>query len=151
MKKFENPEALQTHAIRLLYETPKVEEYLRLRAAAGLDARSAEGATLGLPNTFFAVILRHQGRLIGMGRIVGDGGLVFQIVDIAIDPAWQARGLGKLVAGELVKHLHANVPDLAHVSLLADGPAKYLYAKFGFEETAPASIGMAFLNRRDPG
>jgi hypothetical protein len=30
------------------------------------------------------------------------------------------------------------------VSLLADGSAKQLYAQFGFAETAPASVGMAW-------
>jgi hypothetical protein len=29
------------------------------------------------------------------------------------------------------------------VSLIADGPAKHLYAQFGFEEAAPASVAMA--------
>lgn len=44
----------------------------------------------------------------------------------------------------LVDWLHATAPKSAYVSLIADGPAKDLYAQYGFEPTAPASIGMAF-------
>jgi hypothetical protein len=35
------------------------------------------------------------------------------------------------------------------VSLLADGPAKHLYAQFGFAETAPASVAMALKVRTE--
>ena len=143
MHKFDNPTSLQAEGIQITFETPGVDEYRGLRKAAGLDPRSAEGAAVGLPNTFFAVLLRKQGSLIGMGRIVGDGGLTFQVVDIAIEPAYQGRGLGKIVVGEIVRHLQQTAPAHAHISLLADGSAKHLYAQFGFRETAPASIGMA--------
>lgn len=77
-----------------------------------------------------------------MGRIVGDGGLAFQIVDIAVEPAHQGKGLGKAIVGRLVQYLDEVAPAGAGISLLADGPAKYLYAQFGFRETAPASVGM---------
>jgi ribosomal protein S18 acetylase RimI-like enzyme len=121
---------------------PASEEYRRLRVLAGLSARSAEGAAIGLPNTYFAVTIRVDGKLVGMGRIVGDGGLTFQIVDIAVDPDHQGRGLGKTIVGRLVEHLRENAPAGAHISLLADGPAEHLYAKFGFRLTAPGSVGM---------
>ncbi len=126
----------------LLLETPSPDEYRSLRVLAGLSPRSAEGAAIGLPHTFFAVVIRTAGKLVGMGRIVGDGGLTFQVVDIAVDPEHQGRGLGKAIVGALVDHLRAKAPAGAYISLLADGPAKHLYAKFGFRETAPASVGM---------
>jgi hypothetical protein len=51
--------------------------------------------------------------------------------------------LGKRIVAALVGWLEANAPTSAYVSLIADGPAKDLYAQFGFEETAPVSVGMA--------
>jgi hypothetical protein len=42
------------------------------------------------------------------------------------------------------------VPEGAHVSLIADGPAKHLYAQFGFEETALASMAMAWKRPAAP-
>ena len=76
--------------------------------------------------------------------LTANGGLFYQVVDIAVEPAHQRRGLGKATVGKIVEHLKLSAPTGAHVSLIADGDARHIYAQFGFEPTAPASIGMAF-------
>jgi GNAT superfamily N-acetyltransferase len=124
-------------------EIPSIEDYRRLRSIAGLSAKSAEQATIGLPNSITGVVVRHQGTAVGMGRVIGDGGLFFQVVDIAVDPAHQGNGLGKAVMAALMDWLRANVPAGGYVSLIADGEAHRLYAQYGFRPTAPVSIGMA--------
>jgi len=121
---------------------PGVEEYVRLRREAGLSPKSMEAARVGLPNTWFGVTVRAAGEAVGMGRILGDGACFFEVVDIAVLPAHQRRGLGKRIMAALVEHLRRHAPAGAHVMLLADGPAHRLYEQFGFRATAPASIGM---------
>lgn len=123
-------------------ETPGVEDYCRLRRVAGLTPRSEKAAAAGLPNTVVAVLVRHDAEVVGMGRVMGDG-LCYQVVDIAVEPAHQGRGLGKAIMSALMKELRQLAPAEAYVSLIADGDAKHLYAQYGFEPTAPASIGMA--------
>ena len=78
----------------------------------------------------------------GMGRIIGDGGLFFQVVDVAVEPAHQGKGVGKTIMGALISELRRRVPAEANVSLSADGEAYRLYEQFGFGATAPRSIGM---------
>lgn len=73
---------------------PRNAEYRALRKAAGLSEMSEEGATAGLPASWCSVCVRHEGELIGMGRVVGDGGLFLFVVDIAVTPVWQGRGWG---------------------------------------------------------
>jgi ribosomal protein S18 acetylase RimI-like enzyme len=125
-------------------ETPTVEVYRHLRAAAGLSPKSEEAARSGLPGSWFAVVVYATGSAgpVGMGRVIGDGGTAFQIVDIAVLPEHQGRGLGKAIMAALMGALTERAPTTAYVSLIADGVAKHLYAQYGFEETAPASIGM---------
>ncbi|TNC47704.1 GNAT family N-acetyltransferase [Rubellimicrobium rubrum] len=123
-------------------EVPPVEDYCRLRAVAGLTPRSAAAAAAGLPNTVVAIVVRHDGRAVGMGRAIGDG-LCYQVVDVAVEPEHQGRGLGHAIVGGLMEQLRRLAPAEAYVSLIADGPADRLYAQHGFEPTAPASIGMA--------
>ena len=127
----------------LCTRTPTVDEYHRLRSEAGLSPRSIEASRAGLPNSVVAVVAEHRGQAVGMGRIVGDGGLFFQVVDIAVEPAHQGKGLGKRIMERLMEELRRRVPAEAYVSLIADGQANRLYAQFGFEPTAPESIGMA--------
>jgi GNAT superfamily N-acetyltransferase len=128
----------------LVERTPTVTEYRDLRRLVGLSAKSEEAAAAGLPNTRFAVVLELDGQAIGMGRVIGDGGTAFQITDIAVLPAHQKKGLGKRIVAALVEWLKANAPKSAYVSLIADGPAKDLYAQYGFEPVMPESIGMGF-------
>ncbi len=126
----------------LIARIPDSTTYRTLRASCGLSGKSEEAAARGLPNSLHAVVVEHRGEVVGMGRIIGDGGTAFQVTDIAVLPAHQGRGLGKLVVGALVEWLKANAPPTAYVSLIADGEAHRLYAQFGFAPTAPASIGM---------
>ncbi|HEY1223869.1 MAG TPA: GNAT family N-acetyltransferase [Brevundimonas sp.] len=128
----------------LTAETPSVDDYCRLRVVAGLSPKSEAAAVRGLPNTWFAVVLRKDGEAVGMGRIIGDGGLFFQIVDIAVEPTHQGQGLGKAIVAALVDRLREGARG-AYVSLIADGEASRLYAQYGFKPTTPKSIGMAMV------
>ena len=109
-------------------EVPGVEDYCRLRRVAGLTPRSKTAAKTGLPNTVVGVVVRQGAEVVGMGRVMGDG-LCYQVVDIALEPAHQGRGLGKAIMSALMKELRQLAPAEAYVSLIADGDAKHLYAQ----------------------
>ena len=131
-----------TDAYTLVARIPDSATYRALRAATGLSGKSEAAAARGLPNSQHAVVVERDGEIVGMGRIIGDGGTAFQITDIAVLPDHQGKGLGKRIVAALVDWLRANAPPTAYVSLIADGEAHKLYAQFGFAPTAPASIGM---------
>ena len=124
---------------------PAIATYQHLRVAAGLSAKSTAAAAKGLPNSLFAVQILQGDEVVGMGRIIGDGGCFFQVVDIAVLPAHQGKGLGKRIMREIMQFIETDVPPSAYVSLIADGQAQDLYAQFGFQHTAPASVGMALV------
>lgn len=130
-----------------LRETPSVETYRTLRSGSGLSGKTIEAAERGLPRTLFAVQVLDGASPVGMGRVVGDGGCFYQVVDIAVLKEHQGKGIGKMIMTEIVKYLEANVPESGYVSLIADGKAQNLYARFGFVHTAPSSVGMVFKGR----
>ena len=132
----------------LSLEVPVASEYLALRTAAGLSAMSGEGATTGLPASWCSVCVRIGRELIGMGRVVGDGGLFLFVVDIAVAPAWQRRGLGRRIMAALMEQVHARAQPRTMVGLIADGTAHRLYEQFGFKLTAPAAHGMLLRIRK---
>lgn len=125
----------------LLETVPSAEDFCHLRQISGLSPRPLEAAKIGLPRSCYGVHILWQGTPVGMGRIVGDGALNFEIVDIAVDPAHQGKGLGRKVMEALIGWLNANAFKGSYVSLVADVPE--LYAKFGFESVRPESEGMA--------
>ncbi|HET6704470.1 GNAT family N-acetyltransferase [Amycolatopsis sp.] len=130
-----------TYVVRA--ETPPVEVYQHLRVATGLSPKSAAAAAAGLAGGWYSVVGYRDDRPVGMGRVIGDGGTAFQIVDVCVLPEHQGRGLGKKIMGALMEHLRQRAPRTAYISLIADGDARHLYTRYGFAETAPHSVGMA--------
>jgi len=127
------------------FELPTAEEYVNLRILTGLSPRDVKGAEIGLVHSNHMVTFRDKDKLVGMGRVIGDGATTFQIVDIAVHSDYQGKGIGKKIMEELMLYLKKNATSNAYVSLMADGDAKYLYKKFGFEETYPYSSGMCLF------
>ncbi|MFL9649253.1 MULTISPECIES: GNAT family N-acetyltransferase [unclassified Exiguobacterium] len=130
-------------------ETPTPEEHQRLRVIAGMPKRSDSGTVKGLANTLYGVCLYKDEHMVGMGRVVGDGGMVFHLVDIVVDPECQGLGLGKLIVAQLMDWILQEADETAIISLIADIPADGLYRQFGFDYSRPESVGMEYQWNRD--
>ncbi|MFQ3343794.1 MAG: GNAT family N-acetyltransferase [Candidatus Poseidoniales archaeon] len=128
----------------LEYIVPSPKDYMDLRASAGMTPRSLNGAKKGLGNEIFSVIIKikETDEIIGMGRIIGDGGTVFQICDMAVKPEWQNKGAGTMIMDSIMNYIEENAEENAYVNLLAD--VNGFYEKWGFKPTSPNSIGMNF-------
>jgi GNAT superfamily N-acetyltransferase len=130
---------------RLADGPPTVADYLLLRDRAGLSPRREDQARAALGGSWAAVHVLHEAddRTVGMGRLLGDGGWYFHVVDMAVLPEHQRRGLGDLILTVLLERIRREAPPGAYVNLIADPPGRRLYARHGFTATAPDSIGMA--------
>ncbi|WP_137663508.1 GNAT family N-acetyltransferase [Enterococcus hulanensis] len=137
---------MENYSIRI--DIPEVDEYLALRKVCGLSDRGKDASKMGLSNSIYSVIIRRSTdqELVGMGRLIGDGGTAYQIVDIAVHPNEQGKGLAKNIMQLLMTHIENEVDPQAYINLIADCPADNLYKQFGFVETAPESLGM-YLKR----
>jgi len=121
---------------------PDPETFVALRDAAGMSPRSLAAARRGLPNTLFGAIAVDEatGETVGMARVVGDGGAVFHVCDMAVHPNHQRQGLGSRLMDAVAEYLDEHAPETAYVNLMADVDG--FYEQWGFEETRPASKGM---------
>jgi GNAT superfamily N-acetyltransferase len=130
---------------------PTTTDYVRLRRESGLTPRTAEQADRALRGSWAGCHVVHldDGATVGMGRLIGDGGWYFHVVDMAVLPAHQRRGLGDWVLGWLLDRIREEAPPDAFVSLMADPPGRRLYARHGFTENRDASIGMAMWLGRE--
>ncbi|QFT54075.1 GNAT family N-acetyltransferase [Microbulbifer sp. THAF38] len=82
---------------KVIEAVASVEDFLRLRQISGLSPRSREAAEKGLPNSLYGIHIQTHSTTIAMGRVVGDGALNFEIVDVSVDPIYQGQGLGRIV------------------------------------------------------
>ncbi|MEM9972798.1 MAG: GNAT family N-acetyltransferase [Pseudomonadota bacterium] len=111
---------------------PDVAEFRGLRAAARMSDFGAEATEISLANTLHGVWLRDGARLVGMARLIGDGGAFTQVVDVAVHPEYQGQGHGHRIIEALMGWADANLPRGAYISLIADPGAERLYASHGF-------------------
>lgn len=126
--------------ITIVEKIPDAKDYTRLRAVTGMSPRSQVAAERGLPKSLFAVVVLDGETAIGMGRVVGDGGLNFEIVDIAVDPKYQGQGWGRKIMEAIMAYLEKEAPQGCYISLIADVPD--FYERFGFKRCAPKAEGM---------
>jgi GNAT superfamily N-acetyltransferase len=89
--------------VNIINKNPSVETYRHLRKIAGLSPKTAEAAEKGLRGTIFAVLIELEGEIVGMGRLIGDGGCHFQVVDIAVVPRHQCKGIGTRIMEEITQ------------------------------------------------
>jgi GNAT superfamily N-acetyltransferase len=110
-----------------------------------------EQAVLALPGSWAAchVVEATTGATVRMGRLMGDGAWSFHVVDVAVLPAHQRRGIGDAVLTWLLDQVRQRAPADAFVSLMADPPGRRLYARNGFTERRELSIGMALWLGRE--
>ncbi|MDE1207156.1 GNAT family N-acetyltransferase [Tenacibaculum larymnensis] len=123
-----------------------IDIYQKLRIDCGLSSKTDKASRIGLKNSIHSMMIEFENEIIGMGRIIGDGGCFCQIVDICILPKHQGQGLGKIIMRNLTEFINDELPESCYVSLIADGNASFLYEKFGFKNTMPESKGM-FLKK----
>ena len=125
---------------------PDPETFLRLRAAAGMRPRSVKGASKGLGQELLSVVLRLEksGEIVGMGRIVGDGGTIFVICDMMVIESFQKKGGGTMIMDAIMGYLLEEAPPNSYINLMADVDG--FYEKWGFEPSLPRSRGMVLRN-----
>ena len=119
---------------------PEPTDYIRIRQATGLSPISREAAERGLPQTLYGVSILQGEKVVGMGRVIGDGGCFYHIVDIAVLPEHQGQGLGKRIMMAIMDYIQQDALPTAYISLIADEPD--FYRKFGFLGVGPRSEGM---------
>lgn len=100
---------------------------------------------MGLPNTLSGVCVEREGRIVGIGRIIGDGGLFYQVLDVAVLPEHQKKGLGARIMHALESWMGEHAPPGAYVHLIADEGTPEFYEQYGFRVRRPESSGMSFM------
>ena len=122
---------------------PSAEEYNQLRISSGIGgAKDIEKARTAMKNSLFAVSVYDGNKLIGSGRIIGDGGVSFAVTDIMVDKAYQNRGIGEEIMNRIDIWFSENIDENAFIMLIANKPADNLYSRHKFEYLSDSRLGM---------
>jgi len=121
------------------------EIYQNSRIDCGLSNKTDKASQIGLKNSIHSLMIEFDNKIIGIGRIIGDGACFCKIVDICVLTLYQGHGLGKVIMKNLTDFIHHNLPESCYVCLIADDNASFLYERFGFKNTMPESKGMYLI------
>lgn len=110
------------------------KEYNFLRKSVGWNELSSRQAERSLHHSEYFVAARHDGKAIGMARLVGDGGYIAYIADVIVLPEYQGRGIGKTMIDMVMQHIQDNMceGEMVFVNLMAAKDKEPFYRKFGF-------------------
>jgi GNAT superfamily N-acetyltransferase len=122
--------------------TPTVAEYNRIRESAGLSVKDELAAEQGLAGTLYAVCIEQDGVAVGIGRVIGDGGLFFDIVDVAVLAEHWRKGVGQSIMAALMTYVDAHARPSSLICLMANRGVAQFYEKFGFKARDPDMPGM---------
>lgn len=120
------------------------EDFVRLKVAAGFMERPLHQVEKALKNGLFNVSAICDGKVVGMGRLVGDGAMYWYLQEIIVLPEYQGKGIGKSIVNRLLEHIKsAALPGtIIDIGLTAVKGKEPFYKKFGF---SVRSTGMGQL------
>lgn len=123
------------------FKSPSVDEFSNLRNKIGWDQVDFDVAKNSLDNSLFHVTIRDKSKVIGMGRVVGDGSMYFYIQDVVVDPTYQNTGIGSALMEQIEQYLSIAAKKGSTIGLLAAKGKEAFYARYGYTQRPNNSLG----------
>ncbi len=120
-----------------------VHEYQYLRQTTDWFQLEDDVVEKALQNDLYSVCVFDGDKIIGMGRIVGDGAIYFYIQDIIVIPEYKGKGVGKIIMNSIENYLTNMSNKNSFVGLMAAEGVAGFYYQFGYKERPADKPGMS--------
>lgn len=119
-------------------------EFLEMVESVGWNTYSKEQIDKALNNTMYMVKATVDGKLAGIGRIVGDFSIVCMLSDICVKPEFQGNGIGSKIVNELRRMVEDGVKlgEKMQIELTPTAGNEEFYKKVGFKYKPNVITGM---------
>ena len=127
-------------------EIPDPLAFVRLFGITGWDPQgrlTVAAAAAALAPTWYAVSAHEGERLVGTGRIIGDGVLHALVVDVIVDPDYRHRGIGSAIVERLVAECRRH--RIVDVQLFCEFGVSPFYERLGFAARPEDAPGMELV------
>src|SRR4051794_7373703 len=132
-----------TDLVQVVAATPSPEEYAAFRAHVRWPRVDPRRGVAGLRASLASVLARDVDRtLVGMGRIVGDGGVYLYLQDVIVLERWRNNGIGTRITEALLDRVRELGGPGTFVGLMAATGAAPFYERFGFQPRRDDRPGM---------
>ena len=124
-----------------------VAEFNLLYDSVGWGAYDKKITKKAMENTCYSVSIYDDKKIIGYGRLIGDGMCFMYIQDVMVIPEYQNRKIGKLIMEKLISKINKmqeRNSDMRTYLGASKGKEKF-YEKFGFITRIDAGLGSGMI------
>ena len=123
-----------------------INEFLEMVESVGWKTYSELQVEKALKNTMYMVKATVDGKLAGIGRVVGDYSIVCVLTDICVKPEFQGHGIGLKITNESKRLIETNVSEgeKMQIELTPTAGNEAFYEKAGFKYK-PDKITVMYL------
>ena len=124
-----------------------VEEFNYLFDQVGWGCHEDEISKKALENTTYSVSIYDNEKIIGYGRLIGDGICYIYIHDIMVLPEYQKQKIGTKIMNKLLERISQIKQENPYVRVYlgaSKGKEKF-YEKFGFITRDNADLGSGMI------
>lgn len=120
------------------------DEFLEVVESVGWKTYSHKQIDKALRNTMYIVKAVVNGKLAGIGRVVGDFSIVCILSDICVKPEFQGNGIGLKIVNELKRLVEDGVKkgEKMQIELTPTAGNEEFYKKAGFKYKPDVITGM---------
>lgn len=127
--------------ITYIEKSPSADEYNSLTGAVGWGISENSIVETALANSLYTVCAYDGEKIVGFGRLIGDGVMFLYVQDIMVLPEYQGRKIGTGIMERIVK-------KILERKLLSSDLRTYLGASVGKEDFYK---NFGFMTREDAG
>lgn len=122
---------------------PDKDQFFHLYESTGWNERyqlTADEVYHALDATWHSISAYDGERLVGFGRVIGDGILHALITEMIILPEYQGQGIGRVIMIDLIAKCKQH--EIRDIQLFCARGKVGFYEKFGFEKRPDEAPGM---------
>lgn len=124
-----------------------VEEFNYLYDAVGWGSYEKNVSEKALANTLYSVSVYDDDKIIGFGRLIGDGICFLYIHDVMVIPEYQNRKIGSKIMHKILEKINQIKLENPYVRVYlgaSKGKEKF-YERFGFITRENANLGSGMI------
>ncbi len=129
-------------AYKVELKAPALDEFANLRKQVKWQNPDYKTLKASIENSLFWFTVYDTDKLIGTGRVIGDGAMYFYIQDIIVAPSYQKQGIGRLVMTHIENYLSSTCSNGATVGLLSAHGKESFYTHYGYVKRDGDGLGL---------
>lgn len=138
----------ETIYIELIDSIPIKDDFIKLYQAATMNWSSQglytdEQLYCAICNSWYAISIYHDRKLVGFGRVISDGIYQTLICDVMVHPEYQTQGIGTKIMNVLLEKCEQE--GIKWVQLLSANGKRSFYEKLGFVVRDAEAPGMTLF------